>query len=166
MTNQQILEKAIQKAIDGGWFMDYSKAKDKWRAFQREYTIEEDGIHHKTYDCQECFRAAYEINDIIFYHDFAKSLFGEDIGAEAATYESHYIPARGYPGQKIPKEEIKDAHIEENWNCTRCGRKWASCFTTACVEIRSAVKGRKGWKYHLQQMAIADDPIKYLGEHI
>lgn len=23
-----------------------------------------------------------------------------------------------------------------------------------------------GWKYHLQQMVIADDPIKYLGEHL
>lgn len=31
MTNQEILSKAIRKAIDGGWFMDYSKAKDKWR---------------------------------------------------------------------------------------------------------------------------------------
>lgn len=26
--------------------------------------------------------------------------------------------------------------------------------------------GRSEWQYHLQQMVIADDPIKYLGENI
>lgn len=25
---------------------------------------------------------------------------------------------------------------------------------------------QRGWQYHLQQMVIADDPIKYLGENI
>jgi predicted RNA-binding protein len=31
---------------------------------------------------------------------------------------------------------------------------------------RSVTTGIKTWQYHLQQMVIADDPIKYLGENI
>lgn len=31
---------------------------------------------------------------------------------------------------------------------------------------RTESQGLDGWQYHLQQMVIADDPIKYLGEHL
>lgn len=76
MTNQEILEKAIQKAIDGGW---------KFAGNNNEATIEvkyRDGYFgndpyflvdwHMPTDNSE--RSVF---DVIFNHDFAKALWGE-----------------------------------------------------------------------------------------
>ncbi len=32
--------------------------------------------------------------------------------------------------------------------------------------VVATTKKSEAWKFHLQQMVIADDPIKYLGEHL
>lgn len=95
MSNQEILEKAIQKAIDSGW---------------------EDG---KSVDMAD-FAPILEhdpfilpIKGLIFNHDFAKALWGDGfLGKGDATL---YKPA---------------------------------------------------WAYHLKEMVIAEDPIKYLGENL
>lgn len=147
MTNKEILEKAIQKAIDGGWkvtnsTMDTPEKIMGWYAYPDSW-----------YDSYS--------NLFIFNHDFAKALWGEEVRTQ---YDSHYIPARGYPGEPIPKEDIKDDKILKNWDCTRCGAPWKKCLAgTPCNLI---VKGNTGYKYHLQQMVISEDPIKYLGDNI
>lgn len=87
MSNQEILEKAIQKAIDGGWHGCCSTTK---RII----------MHNEPFS-------------IIFNHDFAKALWG--------------------------KEDR---------------------------QFRSIGGWTQAWKYHLQQMVIAEEPIKYLGENI
>lgn len=61
MTNQEILEKAIQKAVDGGW---KQFGNDDWDA--KEMAAEAFDI-----------RPSYSIQEIIFNHDFAKALWGE-----------------------------------------------------------------------------------------
>lgn len=94
MTNQQILEKAIKKALDNGW------------ANSQEYSIHLD--HLDTLDHEYV-----DSSGLIFNHDFAKALWGEK--------------NRGIV--KVP------------------GDLYAPLL----------------WQYHLQQMVIADDPIKYLG---
>jgi hypothetical protein len=98
VTNQAILTKAIQKAIDGGWDVDLEtvlvEMTKKWSLQGLRYTGH---------------------SGLLFSHDFAKALWGED------TY------------------------IDEG--------------NVMAID-------REGWQYHLQQMVIADDPIKYLGEHL
>ena len=119
MEQQEILERAIAMAIDGGW---------KW-PFPNEYIIEsrislEVG---NTPDYKSDFKLPYLWNggayddyellssrDIIFNHDFAKALWGE---TQAIIRERNY------------------SHMSF-------------------------------WQYHLQEMVIADDPIKYLGESL
>lgn len=93
MTNQEILTKAIEKAVAGGWKDPYAKYDDNFRLNR------------------------YQADDyrIIFNHDFAKTLWGET----QTTLQSGYYH---FPGD--------------------------------------------GWKFHLQRMVIADDPIEYLGRHI
>jgi|SRR5688572_6376109 len=59
MTNQQILIKAIQKAIDGGW-----KPED-WVQ----------GAQHLTQSLLQLDK----VNTVIFSHDFAKALWGEKV---------------------------------------------------------------------------------------
>lgn len=105
MTNQEILEKAIQKAIDGGWRPINAwvspKTNYEWR--EREdyggyYILCKKYIHDKE---SESYESAEQL---IFNHDFAKALWQDpDYGT---------------------------------------------------------------WHHHLQNMVIAEDPIKYLGENV
>lgn len=105
MSNQDILERAIRKAIDGGF--DLVKC-GKEMNFEHFLTGNEENNY---------FRPAVAMRGysfgIIFNHDFAKALWGE-----------RYEGMDGVP------------------------------------DFRS------GWPYHLQQMVVADDPIKYLGDHL
>lgn len=110
MSNQQILEKAIQKAIINGWdILDRSESNG--------FILRKDAYGNPfvawTSDPKQEDAFAQNYMEIIFNHDFAKALWGEMKGKDGP-----------------------------------------------CPLIFS------GWKYHLQQMAIADDPIKYLGENL
>tara|TARA_R110000782_G_scaffold171639_2_gene263372 strand:- start:139 stop:444 length:306 start_codon:yes stop_codon:yes gene_type:complete len=99
MSNQEILQKAIQKAIDGGWGEFYSD-------------MNVDGV---TYDM------GGEYN-LIFNHDFAKALWGG---------------SRIEPGKQAPYG---------------IGTKHNGIVAS--------------WEYHLMNMVISEDPIKYLGDNI
>jgi hypothetical protein len=117
ITNQEILEKAIQKAIDGGW----------------------DNIGNKRIDERLVIRFGTYNFDIAFF----KALWGE-----YPTY-THDGFKRYYEGQNVTswlggeaKEAIKDDK-----------------FATGSLLYVN-------WQYHLHFMVIAEDPIKYLGDHI
>lgn len=120
MTNQQILEKAIQKAINGGW--KFPKLDD---GSPLSFTVTKDNVFvvgksktGATYDI------SFAIETIIFNHDFAKALWGE-------------MPVHmGYRKKSFKPEEY---------------------------ELRDTLPM---WQVALQQMVIADDPIKYLGANL
>lgn len=106
MTNEEILTNAIDKAIAGGWVdgnaaMSQLSSTPKWAL-----------------GGQVPFVMA-----VIFNHDFAKALWGEE--QEWNTAECEIDDGTGYSGYLVPL-----------------------------------------WQGMLQQMVIADDPIKYLGENI
>jgi len=114
MTNKQILETAIQKAIDGGWGGFNMNAP---------WSVDFTGhfLHHEI--AGEEFMS--HIYRYIFDHSFAKALWpGEDSVYASEIYRS---PVDG------------DAGFDEYLTLS---------------------------EYHLQQMVIAEDPIKYLGENI
>ena len=96
MNTAKVLGRAIQKAVDNGWNMgvELSVAKDGSTMFS-------DGERTGVYD-------------VIFNHDFAKALWGEEY-KRMCKYD--------------PEEYI-------------------------------------AWEHHLQQMVIAEDPIKYLEKHM
>jgi len=108
MNNQQILEKAIQKAIDGGW--DKFGYETFTAEFFAKYAFEETPLHRW--------------EQIIFNHDFAKALWPE---------WSSDVYSVSYHSNKTDKQTIVDI---------------------------------PAWQYHLQQMVIAEDPIKYLGANL
>ena len=110
MNNQEILEKAIQKAIDGGFpqagdLLPFELVKNRVGTY----------LIHSERD------GWASVEGLIFNHDFAKAIWGE---------------------QKIDKV-VKDE-----------------------AGIKTYYGPHSGWQYHLQQMVIADDPIKYLGDNI
>lgn len=99
MSNQEILEKAIQKAIDGGWKKPYGWDDLEWNG-----------------SSWHTFEWGIDLNTVIFSQAFSKALWGQ------VSTVNNDVPHVGTP---LPL-----------------------------------------WQYHLQQMVIADDPIKYLGENI
>jgi hypothetical protein len=109
VSDKEILQRAIELAIERGWKTDSPNAKAIIDWFERG--------DPPMY--QEC---------IIFNHEFAKALWGE--------------------------RDWKDIDIEERpFGLWDGGPEW--------FEFNG-----KMWQYHLQQMVISPDPIKYLGENI
>lgn len=107
MTDQEILEKAIKKAVHGGW--DY-----------RGFVHEDDFTPLRNPDVS--------IYEIIFNHDFAKALWGGEPKNHVAYKYRSFSDAADIP-------QAGDGILPICW-------------------------------WHLQQMVIAEDPIKYLGENL
>jgi len=136
MSDQQILEKSIQKAIDGGW---------NGGGRETEVTFDYDvydgyRVHIMTYQGSNLQSFIYTADEeIIFNHDFAKALWGEK------EYEpAKYVRNREYFTMPATGDEIHEVNLDRIEYDLEPG----------------------GWQYHLQQMVIAEDPIKYLGENI
>lgn len=71
MTNQQILEKALQKAIDGGYEETTNYRVSSYDGRLEIQTLRYTDVNgNKTWD-------AKPVSELIFNHDFAKALWGE-----------------------------------------------------------------------------------------
>jgi len=137
VSDNEILERAIRKAIDNGWWpfrpLDrrFKEGGNNQAWFSRFYTVDAFGIRSKDkdwdYDCLECYAPAYPLNEFIFNHDFAKALWGDET--------------------KYTRLEAKDIGI-----------KLSSDSIYAIKKL--------GWKHHLMQMVVADYPIEYLKNHM
>lgn len=100
MTNQQILEKAIQKAIDGGYKHPSGKL-----------TVDEHGTIFVWVDGATDGIRAYghdtSLREIIFNHDFAKALWGEYAeGFDSSMYS-------GTTGREFGPAEPWKSHLRE-----------------------------------------------------
>ena len=74
MTNQQILEKAIKKAIDNGWASTDDNASQQWLG---KLKSDQKGIDNAGGEDQLFFKE--EWYPVIFNHDFAKALWGTEL---------------------------------------------------------------------------------------
>lgn len=127
-TKQQILEKAIQKAIDGGWKATMTIADNG------HVNVDADGLHLAFYQDYEGTH-----NDIIFSHDFAKALWGE---------------------------ELTDIWIEDSDLCMGDQPLLGGLVGYPYNEGSGVSFKTPQWQYHLQQMVIAADPIIYLSNYL
>lgn len=119
LSNKEILEKAIQKAIDGGWNWVGLEA-DIWQ--NRLSANDRKGVVTALSNPEgDVFKA------VIFNHDFAKALWSKSASMCGGCHRHH-----------------------ETYSDCDCG------FGNDLFV----------WQYHLQQMVIGDDPIKYLGDNI
>jgi hypothetical protein len=130
MTHQEILTKAIEKAIAGGWKWHSTKHNRKF--LRTGYYLDGVGIWFEELELVDTEGVPAEMvmgidtYKTIFNHDFARALWGE--GTEFKRDTKHELWS--YDGTYSPDFEGET------------------------------------WQYHLQQMVIADDPIKYLGDHL
>lgn len=112
--NKAILERAIRKAIDGGWQPPYE-----------HFTVYVPRLNWiEFHNLPKANHVSMEPYTLIFNHDFAKALWGLDRLRSGGFGETYYDAYQNFP-DKLPN-----------------------------------------YKFHLQQMVIADDPIKYLGANL
>lgn len=145
LTNKEILEKAIQKAIDGGWkpFADLvfdAVSKDgsgyAWCGHWERYVqMELNG------NLPPDYRPVARTHDLaterlIFNHDFAKALWGEE------KYMAYFAGYNEW-SDATDIEYVEDQDYDEEPH-----------------------EKKPIWQYHLQQMVISENPIQYLGEHL
>lgn len=119
MTNPEILTKAIKKAIASGWQTTLAAILINWSVDSEDGAV---WVNRKI-EGIPMYPMFAEV--IIFNHDFAKALWGEEMVATRHTITM-------FNGLELDSSEL-----------------WLPNF-----------------KYHLQRMVVADDPIKYLGENI
>lgn len=78
MTNSQVLQQAIERAIEGGWQQDlvwiHGNVKDKKKAFLDKIEVDVSYIYYRD---DIGFANYISIPELIFDHDFARALFGE-----------------------------------------------------------------------------------------
>lgn len=169
MTNQEILDKAIQKAIDGGWklwdkldhYFECGKCKSEaaFTAYNGKYHDEDGGKWHEKTRLPVLFedqgdwllgwtneKGEFDANrlselDIIFNHDFARALWGE----------SEPKPPKVTHDVKVMRIPLPDGTVSEHR------------FDAGSIAYDLTPSG---YKHHLQQMVLADDPIKYLGDNL
>lgn len=119
MNNKEILEKAIQKAIDGGWKGKMGILPEHWAVeYYRRATIE-NLLEFNGYQL------------IIYTHDFAKALWGEG--------DIEVFQGFGHDPGMSDDDPGDDYNIYD-------------------YEV--------AWEYHMKEMVISEDPIKYLGENL
>ena len=110
MEQEEILKRAIKRAVKGGW---------SWKGFNKftKVTIEDNGDDVYAYLHQDTgLYLPAPINNIIFSHDFAKAFWGDKLSS------SH-----------------------------------------DCVDEQSCcLSGIPLWQFHLQQMVLEKNPLKYL----
>jgi hypothetical protein len=119
MANHEILEKAIQKAIDGGW-------KTPWLSTIHVSNLQIDD------DCKVYwnFNEYVAAEEIIFNHDFAKALWPDPMIITEDQYE------------KLSNGKIVKVEDTKEWGLPY-----------------------QMYRFHLQMMVVADDPIKYLRDN-
>lgn len=150
MDDEQILEKAIEKAEKNGW-----KEGKNQLLYQKNYGGKLPLI-------------------LIYSHDFAKAFWGEegypikvdDLKHEWYLKETRHgtVDTKVY-GCKVGCCDVvkinnivyyhdeNDFETEQPWNIS-------------LIMSEHKIKYNQGWQYHLQQMVLETEPIKYLGRFI
>lgn len=138
MTKQEILQKAVEKAIENKWdmFGYFRKGTIRNKQFARYYFTDQNYTHGAGGSRQDqlsiesrsstsIFYLHISIPEVIFNHKFAKAFFGEGSRCNACPLkdEDHKFGETGHPYISL-------------------------------------------WRYHLQQMVLEEDPILYLEKYL
>jgi len=139
-THQEILTKAIEKAIAGGWKLESEYVSDGYlRRTEPRFMIVSEAMPFYADDYYW----------LIFNRGFAKSLWPE------VPYYELACPKCDGRYNLWDKERAKEWGPSPKY-CNADGAR-----------LKKVTKGTTSpWWYHLRQMVIAEDPIAYLGEHI
>lgn len=140
MTDEEILKLAIEKAIRNGW----NNAKSillELNSVWREVCC----------DCGDCAITVEAEGGLIYYHSDKEIIFDPDF-AQAFWGKIHVC---GLTGVKIKYDKLSIGDLSVDYPETDC-----DCVANA--EANRCDKILEIWQYHLQQMVIEKEPLKYL----
>ncbi len=104
MTNQKILEKAISIAVDGGWV--YHGLTDEGKIHYLDTGIVVDWLRGG--------REAYQLESIIFNHEFAKALWSEGQAGLSEANGHWYEPISRYDERSyIEVLDLWEYHLQQ-----------------------------------------------------
>jgi len=132
MTDKEMLLKIIQKAINGGLKKEYIGVIE---------SLDDDWLLKWNEVINSILIPVNSYYSIIFSPEFGKAFFGEEFVCEFCGHEVTACGQYGY-------FDKKDLYCV-NQNCVLGWRKSLN------VNIDA-------WKYHLQQMVLEENPLKYL----
>lgn len=184
MSNKEILEKAIQKAIDGGWKEPHGNT----------LRVDDDGklfcFMNGATDGVRVYGYQFNVERLIFNHEFAKALWGNNhvsksgsdyglikIWAEQVAFEFEGRVYAAKPGERVrafvkySDDALSDHAPTELMSASKVVQQLKNLiatipFNTHKIKAVEAIGTIPLWQYHLQQMVVSPDPIKYLGENI
>jgi len=148
MNNEQILKKAITKAIKNGW--------------KHDLLILDDGVNGYVNDV--CCGDDKKLNDgymsIIYSIDFAKNFWGEKKDTDILICSNPKCKDREKWSMKVKffgtLREAKK-HLKDFPYCATCGKK---------IHIEKTREDKENYKTHLQQMVIQENPLKYIEQYL
>lgn len=176
MDKKEILEKAIQKAIDGGWT---TVGRNYW------------------YVCEVCEKENETLNTFRRDRAGVKYEFNKHCGSHGnklvrREVQNHWFVSNGaiggglsfhvsYPNMRNLKDGVRSTGLsipiyELIFNHDFAKAIWRESMNTDKTFVKLDTPQKNGreyllnvkpnWKYHLQQMVIAEDPLKYLGDNL
>lgn len=140
MTNEQILKKAIEKAMRNGYRkLEVENMMEFLKCNNPEYETDEDRFIRATETVPNWLNLSWDTAQqirTIFSHDFAKAFFGNE---EIEIYMQDCQEDHDFMGGNLNYPYCEGAGMT---------------YTT------------KSWQYHLQKMVLEENQIKYLEKFI
>lgn len=129
-------ENIIRLAVERGF-----SPRPEWNDLRVDmFEVSRSGMKAVTWFTESGSRLRIPLYQLIFDHSFAESLWGEEDDIES-TYDN--------------------GKYKEQKHWSPFGMVQVGSYEDAYVTISTVA-----WKYHLQQMVLAEDPIEYLGAHL
>lgn len=144
MTDEEILKKAIKKAMKNGF-----------TGLPSDYALVTDWINDSDYF------------QVIFSHDFAKAFWGERKTRKVKPEKIHLTCKYDncWDDDATEEEFVDDYGIEALKELQQYD-EWESDSIAKCYSYWNIKTVNGGWQYHLQQMALQENPIQYLEQFL
>jgi hypothetical protein len=140
MKKEEILKKAIEKAVKNGWVDN------------RDDRSKDEGYHHIEKWHWDRVVAYGDYIKIIFDHSFAKAFWGEEtlMACPECDKEINFSDREKYYSE-----------YDDGYWCDVCNKD----IEMGQIPIHFNILGVK-WQYHIQQLALSEDRLEYISRFL
>ncbi len=155
MTDKEILTRSIKEALLNGY--KFVREDYEWEAFGEGGRVfwpelSQDKIWFKIKKKDGFDSWIIPVREVIFRKEFAKAFWKSKESELVKTLNSHLIML------EVTKVNIREESLEH--------AEFIKEIETTRDRITELENGLFSWEYHLQQMVLEDNPIKYLEQFL